>query len=400
MNFIQILISLIILFVAINFASVIYHFINRKRREGLENDNIDISQSLQPSTDTSKALKDQITSRTKLTRDPLNPGKGVKAVTICPNGCKIHKNIDGDCGSLQKDANGNYFKECNYECDDTDKGYEPDNSCKYDQQCKGCGAFKVTGLWDSAGNYIGQAGSDSVDSSTSASLADGAQIADKLDKTLDDDTANAYNDAISTSSTPASTDSKCNVLKIHNRSKHAHNSSSYGKWFPAKLHSLNLTQREYEEAGRKFLNDESVKKGIQRMPILDSEAEVLGRLLWRVYMATITQKCDHNSQKSVKDTMNHELALMKKIYSIQSTLSPSSISKNAHRITSATCPKQARSKSTTGMMTNTIPIFNKMHRDPRINLPSSGTYTGYTNDYHIRNPNKKPRPYNSVWDIF
>jgi len=375
MNFVKIFVSIMILFVAINFALVIYRFVNRKRREGLENP--DIPPPLQSITNTS------------------NTDKGIKVATVCPNGCITHKDPDGDCDSLQKDAKGNYFKECNYLC----RGASSDG-CQNDQQCKGCGSFKITGLWDSKGNYVGQAGPDNVDSSASASLADGAQIADKLGGALDDDATSAYNDAISTSSTPASTDSKCNILKIHNKSKHAHNSSSYGKWFPSKLHSLNLTQREYEEAGRKFLNDESVKKGVHRMPILDSEAEVLGRLLWRVYVATLTQKCEHDSQKSVKNTMNRELALMKKIYSIQSTSSPSSLSKHACGVISATHPRHAKSRYTTGMMTNTIPIFDEMRRDPRINLPSTGVYTGYTSDYHIRNPNKKPRPYDSVWDIF
>ena len=121
--------------------------------------------------------------------------------------------------------------------------------------------------------------------------------------------------------------------------------NSYGKWFPKKLHSLNLTQKQYEEAGRKFLNEESVKKGVKHTHILDSEAEILGRLLWRVHLASITQKCDNDSQKSVTNTMNHELALMKKVHSIQSTLSPSTISPTACEISNTTCPTSYKIKT-------------------------------------------------------
>ena len=367
MSFVNLLINIIILFVAVNLVLTIYYFINKKLKEGLENNDNEF---------------------------------GIK----CPNGCKKHNDIDGDCDSLQKDTNGNYYKECYYRCpgpDDPD--YSPDQECEYDQQCKKCGAFKVKGLWDSDGNYIGNVDSKSnpINSSRPTSLADGARNIEKAATNLSDDIGNIFHDNLSTSSTPAPTDKKCNILKIHNSSH-----DSYGKWFPKKLHSLNLTQKQYEEAGRKFLNEESVKKGVKHTHILDSEAEILGRLLWRVHLASITQKCDNDSQKSVTNTMNHELALMKKVHSIQSTLSPSTISPTACEISNTTCPRHTKSKHTTGLMTDidSGSIYNRANKDPRIHLPSSpfptGTYSGYTTNYHIRNPNKKPRPYNSIWDLF
>jgi hypothetical protein len=30
----------------------------------------------------------------------------------------------------------------------------------------------------------------------------------------------------------------------------------------------------------------------------------------------------------------------------------------------------------------------------------TGSSTSYTTDYQPRNPNLKPKPYNSIWDIF
>ena len=370
MSFVNLLIGIIILFVAVNLGLTVYHFINRKLKikEGLENNN-------------------------------------TYADAKCPNGCKKHNGIDGDCGSLQKDSDGHYYKDCYYRCpgpDDPD--YSPDQECEYDQQCKGCGAFKIKGLWDSCGNYIGQSDSEpgNINKSMPNSLASGAKNLDEAATDLSDDIGNIFNDKLSTSSTPAPTDNKCNILKMHNNSP----DNSYGKWFPKKLHNLNLTQKQYEESGRKFLNEESVKKGVKHAHILDSEAEILGRLLWRVHLAAITQKCDNNSQKSVTNTMNHELSLMQKVHSIQSSSSPSTISQTACEVSNTTCPHYSKSKHTTGIMTDTssASIYNKNNRDPRIHLPSSpfpsGTNNGYTSNYHIRNPNKKPKPYNSIWDLF
>ena len=83
----------------------------------------------------------------------------------------------------------------------------------------------------------------------------------------------------------------CDVLAIHNNSAHL---STYGQWFPRQVSKLNLSQTNYEHAGRKFLNEESIKKGIRTPLVMASEAEVLGRLLWRVHLAAITQNCMKN----------------------------------------------------------------------------------------------------------
>ena len=130
-----------------------------------------------------------------------------------------------------------------------------------------------------------------------------------------------------------------------------------------------------------------------------SEAEVLGRLLWRVHLAAITQNCMKNSQTSVTTTMNDELALMKKVHQIQNSRTESSISGTACAVNNCTQPKQTVNNCpTTGMMTDNRPGATKSNNST---VPSvSGGSQAYSYDYKPRNPNKKPAAYNSIWDIF
>ena len=208
------------------------------------------------------------------------------------------------------------------------------------------------------------------------------------------------------SSTPAAVPA-CDVMVIHNRSAH---NSTYGQWFPKRIQNLNLSQTKYEHAGRKFLNEESIKKGVRTPMVLDSEAEVLGRLLWRVHLAAITQNCMNDSPASVKTTMRDELALMNKVHKIQNMTASTSL--NGCGIDTTCQPKQRVRCPTTGMMTqitNPLQGENRPSATTSINstIPSmtpngDGTYkyTGYTTDYRPRNPNLKPKPYNSIMDIF
>jgi len=143
-----------------------------------------------------------------------------------------------------------------------------------------------------------------------------------------------------------------------------------------------------------------------------SEAEVLGRLLWRVHLAAITQNCMNNTPTSVTTTMNDELALMKKIHEIQNTRTESSISGTACPINTSTQPIQTTGYSTTGMMTNCgngigdnrpsiYPPTADSTNSINSTVPSvSGASTAYSANYKPRNPNLKPKPYNSIWDIF
>lgn len=191
----------------------------------------------------------------------------------------------------------------------------------------------------------------------------------------------------------------CNVVEMHNTNPASY---THSNWFPTKLDNMNLSQAEYEESGRRFLNEESVKKGVATVRILDSEAEILGRLLWRVHVASIQQKCAENSQVATTKTMNHELALMQKVHSIQSGTSPSSLVQNSSQIDNTCSPRLPSCPSTTGIMTalsgdNASPPTGKAGP---ASVNNDGVYSGYTSDYKPTNPNKKPRPYNSIYDIF
>ena len=394
MNIVKLFVSLMILFVAVNLIITFYRYLNRSWREGLENAEV-------------SAANSATTSKTGATKS-----------TVCPNGCIAPTELSGNCDSLQKDASGNYYKSCPYECTKTFG-----SGCKVDQQCTSCGAYKVTGLWDKNGNYIGQ--DESVQKTSSSGVADNAQTAGVNDGTLDSDTAAAYNEAVtgtsspaSSTSSPASVKTACDVLAIHNSSAH---NSTYGQWFPASVSSMNLSQTSYEHAGRKFLNEESIKKGVKTPLIMASEAEVLGRLLWRVHLAAITQNCMNNTPASVQTTMQDELALMKKVHEIQNVAATSSL--QGCSINSTCQPKQTANCPSTGMMTQTPSAStaastaasssasasassdNRPSATSSINstVPSmlgTGSSTAYTTDYQPRNPNLKPKPYNSIWDIF
>ena len=387
MNIVKLFVSLMILFVAVNLIITLYRYLNRSWREGLEN--------LGTSSSDSSSMN-------------------------CPAGCVAPTELSGNCNSLEKDANGNYYKTCPYECTKTFG-----SGCELDQQCTPCGSRKITGLWDKNGNYVGQ--DESVQKTSSSGVADNARTAGVNDGTLDSDTAAAYSNAVtgasstsspasstsspaSSTSSPARVKTACDVLAIHNNSAH---NSTYGQWFPASVSSMNLSQTSYEHAGRKFLNEESIKKGVKTPLIMASEAEVLGRLLWRVHLAAITQNCMNNTPTSVQTTMQDELALMRKVHEIQNVAATSSL--QGCSINRTCQPKQTVNCPSTGMMTRTPSASasasasassdNRPSATSSINstIPSmlgTGSSTGYTTDYRPRNPNLKPKPYNSIWDIF
>ena len=104
--------------------------------------------------------------------------------------------------------------------------------------------------------------------------------------------------------------------------------------------------------------------------------------------------------------MNDELALMKKVHQIQNSRTESSISGTACAINTSTQPIQTVNNCpTTGMMTDNRPGAYASSADATNSINStvpsvSGAPTAYSTNYKPRNPNKKPKPYNSIWDIF
>ena len=90
----------------------------------------------------------------------------------------------------------------------------------------------------------------------------------------------------------------------------------YKKFIPDDLDQLPLTQRVYEEMGRDFIKDESKKRGIKKTPgIHDSEAEILGKMVWRVYAAEMEQKRS-KSPKANDQLLEREIQLLNEVSKI------------------------------------------------------------------------------------
>ena len=91
--------------------------------------------------------------------------------------------------------------------------------------------------------------------------------------------------------------------------------SKYKKFLPSNLDELPISREMYEEIGKDFIKDEANSKGVQSPYIHDSEAEVLGRLVWRVYVAEMEQK-RANSPKAEDEVMQREIQLLNPLMAI------------------------------------------------------------------------------------
>lgn len=88
----------------------------------------------------------------------------------------------------------------------------------------------------------------------------------------------------------------------------------YKKFFPNHL-DVPLSRQKYEEIGKDFIKDQSKSKGIATVPIHDHEAEILGKMVWRVYAAEIEQK-RANSPKANDEVLSREIQLLNKVSTI------------------------------------------------------------------------------------
>lgn len=418
MAFVNIFTSIVIVFVAINLAWLIYQFLNRKLKEGLENSQTSNDVMIMDATSCSGwdcSIEGQfcpkgvpgatsgnfLCTNKKWVKTDSRPTEvssssstaSTNISTTCPNGCKNPTEIDGNCDPVKPgDTSATCYKTCP---GPQDPDYSPNQQCEYSSQCKTCGAYKIP--IDAQGNAV----TNTTDGIVAAlkpvsnkSIASSAESADLTSTTLDNDTAESYNQV----SSGDAKESYCNPISVHNEGA---DNSTYGQWFPQKITSLNLSQSQYEIAGRRFLNDESIKKGASIPKILDSEAEVLGRLLWHVHIDAINQYCSKNSNESVATTMNDELKLMQKLHSIQSSLCPSSLTPSASSVPSNTCPQENTSTPTTGVMTDTRPgASDNITSSQQYDISKQQSATAYTNTYHPRDPALKPKPYNSIFNIF
>jgi hypothetical protein len=113
---------------------------------------------------------------------------------------------------------------------------------------------------------------------------------------------------------------KCGSQKPHPHRKHGHgrrvpdnmHHSRYKKFVPSDLDEMPVTKEMYEEIGKDFMRDEASLKGKSLPYIHDHEAEVLGRMVWRVYVAEMQQKLA-NSPKAADEVMQREIQLLEKV---------------------------------------------------------------------------------------
>ena len=94
--------------------------------------------------------------------------------------------------------------------------------------------------------------------------------------------------------------------------------SKHGRFIPDNLDGMSISREQYEEMGKNFMKDEAKTKGIDMPPIHDSEAEMLGRMVWRLYVSEMEQKRSR-SQKATDAVLEQEIQLLNKVTTIMKT---------------------------------------------------------------------------------
>ena len=145
----------------------------------------------------------------------------------------------------------------------------------------------------------------------------------------------------------------------------------YKKYIPSNLDELPVKPKQYEEIGRDFLKDESEKRKKQT-PKLDShDAELLGKMVWRTYVAEIDQK-RKNSPKAKDDVMSREIHLMNKVSEIIKSdtdhhkgkgKKQHSVANQASSISSRCSPKTHKTIHTVNMFTHIPKAGNDIERE-------------------------------------
>ena len=132
--------TIVILFVAFNLIKTIYHAINMKSREGMDND-VNLPPTRSPSSGQEGVINDMIGRRTGASGDPFAPKRRKGK---CSSGCRKHTDIDGNCDNKVYNKNGKYYRKCSYICPGPiDPNYDSDQECEYAENCDGCGTFDI-----------------------------------------------------------------------------------------------------------------------------------------------------------------------------------------------------------------------------------------------------------------
>ena len=145
----------------------------------------------------------------------------------------------------------------------------------------------------------------------------------------------------------------------------------YKKYVPSNLDELPVKPKQYEMIGRDFLKDEAGKRK-KKAPKLDNrDAEVLGKMVWRTYVAEVDQK-RKNSPKAKDEIMSREIQLMNKVSEIMKSESDHhkgkgkkhhSIANQASSVSSRCSPKDHKSQHTSNMFTHIPASGNNVERE-------------------------------------
>jgi len=143
----------------------------------------------------------------------------------------------------------------------------------------------------------------------------------------------------------------------------------YKKFVPDDLDELPISRKLYEEMGRDFMKDEAKNRGITAPPIHDSEAEIIGRMVWRVYVAEIEQK-RVNSPKATDEVVEREIQLLDKVSKIIKTETDHHRGKKHQPLCTQAAkvpqcsPQQFTHRRTTNMYGYRPPSSNHIKREP------------------------------------
>ena len=145
----------------------------------------------------------------------------------------------------------------------------------------------------------------------------------------------------------------------------------YKKYVPSDLDELPVKSSQYVKIGEDFLKDEA-KKRKEKMPHLKKpEAENLGKMVWRVYVAEMDQK-RKNSPKAKDEVMSREIQLMNQVSHIMQSESDHhkgkgkkhhSITNNAKEVSRHCNSKSHAPKRTANMYTHIPRAGNEIERE-------------------------------------
>jgi hypothetical protein len=145
----------------------------------------------------------------------------------------------------------------------------------------------------------------------------------------------------------------------------------YKKYVPSNLDELPVKAKQYEEIGRDFLKDEAKKRKKHSPKLGNRDAEVLGKMVWRTYVAEMDQK-RKNSPKAKDEVMSREIQLMNKVSEIMKSESDHhkgkgkkhhSVANQASSVSSRCSPKDHKSHHTTNMFTHIPKSGNDIERE-------------------------------------